>query len=94
MREFFRSRATRKGLWLWRRAYTSYPRLALLRRRLADVALASSQRVAAWQTDSNAAVDPKNITWIFCSGRSGSTWLSNMMGELGGHHVWREPRIG
>jgi hypothetical protein len=94
MREFFRSRATRKGLWLWRRAYTSYPRLALLRRRLAAVALASSQRVAAWQTDSTAAVDPKNITWIFCSGRSGSTWLSNMMGELGEHHVWREPRIG
>jgi Sulfotransferase family len=39
-------------------------------------------------------VNPANITWIFCVGRSGSTWLSNMMGEIGGHHIWREPRIG
>lgn len=41
-----------------------------------------------------ASVNPANIAWIFCVGRSGSTWLSNMMGELSGQKIWREPRIG
>lgn len=39
-------------------------------------------------------MDPANIAWIFCVGRSGSTWLSNMMGELSGQTIWREPRVG
>jgi hypothetical protein len=43
---------------------------------------------------SEAGVSPANITWIFCVGRSGSTWLSNVMGELDGQQIWREPRIG
>jgi hypothetical protein len=39
-------------------------------------------------------VHPANITWIFCVGRSGSTWLSNVMGEISDHQIWREPKIG
>jgi hypothetical protein len=31
---------------------------------------------------------------MFCVGRSGSTWLSDMMGELSGHKIWMEPGIG
>ena len=40
------------------------------------------------------AVRPENIVWIFGSGRSGSTWLSSMMGELTGQTLWGEPWVG
>jgi len=39
-------------------------------------------------------VEPENVVWIFCSNRSGSTWLSSMMGEIEGHEVWNEPLVG
>ena len=39
-------------------------------------------------------VDPANIVWIFGSGRSGSTWLSSMMGDIEGHALWGEPWVG
>jgi hypothetical protein len=41
-----------------------------------------------------AAVKPENMVWIFGSGRSGSTWLRSMMGEMAGHRVWEEPYVG
>jgi hypothetical protein len=37
---------------------------------------------------------PENIVWIFGSGRSGSTWLSSMMGDMGGQSLWGEPWVG
>ncbi len=40
------------------------------------------------------AVRPENIVWIFGSGRSGSTWLSSMMGEFTGQTLWGEPWVG
>jgi hypothetical protein len=39
-------------------------------------------------------VNPENIVWIFGSGRSGSTWLSSMMGDVKGHALWVEPWVG
>ena len=39
-------------------------------------------------------VDPACLVWIFGSGRSGSTWLRRMMGEMPGHKVWEEPMVG
>jgi sulfotransferase family protein len=39
-------------------------------------------------------VKPENIVWIFGAPRTGSTWLSRMMGEIEGHTVWREPLVG
>jgi hypothetical protein len=39
-------------------------------------------------------VRPENIVWIFGSGRTGSTWLSYMMGSLPGHSRWNEPLVG
>jgi hypothetical protein len=39
-------------------------------------------------------VRPENIIWIFGSGRSGSTWLSSMMGDIEGHVLWGEPWVG
>ncbi len=38
-------------------------------------------------------VNPGNIVWIFGNGRSGSTWLSDMMSEMTDHDVWFEPRV-
>jgi hypothetical protein len=38
--------------------------------------------------------DPSGFVWIFGSGRSGSTWLRRMMGEMPGHRVWEEPMVG
>jgi sulfotransferase family protein len=37
---------------------------------------------------------PENIVWIFGAGRTGSSWLSRMMGEPEGHTVWFEPWVG
>jgi hypothetical protein len=39
-------------------------------------------------------VRPENMIWIFGSGRSGSTWLRSMMGEMSNHQVWEEPMVG
>src|ERR687894_904801 len=36
----------------------------------------------------------ENIIWIFGAGRTGSTWLSAMLGEFEGHAVWKEPLVG
>jgi hypothetical protein len=42
----------------------------------------------------SGAVKPENVLWIFGSGRSGSTWLSSMMGDMGGQILWGEPWVG
>ena len=42
----------------------------------------------------DTGVRPENMVWIFGSGRSGSTWLRSMMGDMGRHQVWEEPMIG
>jgi len=39
-------------------------------------------------------VKPENMIWIFGSGRSGSTWLRSMMGEMNDHRFWEEPMVG
>ena len=42
-----------------------------------------------------SGVNPENLIWIFSSsGRSGSTWLRSMMGEMPRHKVWEEPMVG
>jgi hypothetical protein len=51
------------------------------------------QRLAA-RSSRAGGVDPEDVVWIFCSNRSGSTWLSSMMGEIEGHEVWNEPLVG
>ena len=44
--------------------------------------------------DAVSGVNPEKMVWIFGSGRSGSTWLRSMMGEMAGHRVWEEPMVG
>ena len=36
----------------------------------------------------------ENLIWIFGAARTGSTWLSRMLSESKGHHVWNEPLVG
>jgi hypothetical protein len=43
---------------------------------------------------SRESLDPARMVWIFGSGRSGSTWLRSMMGELPDAGVWEEPMVG
>jgi hypothetical protein len=44
--------------------------------------------------DRTDGVNPENIVWIFCSSRSGSTWLRGMIEELVACKVWEEPKVG
>ena len=41
-----------------------------------------------------SSVHAENIIWIFGMIRTGSTWLGAMMGDLEGHEMWNEPRVG
>ena len=98
---FSRLRAGHRRLWIWRRASARYPRLAAMRRRLSAAAVRSAGVVGRGRTRPAGGADledgglnPANILWIFCVARSGSTWLAEMMGEIGGHKVWKEPRVG
>lgn len=76
----------RRGLgWAWRRAAGRYPRLTALRAALSRGYVAGSRKGGLY---------PGNVVWIFGSGRSGSTWLRSMMGELDHHKVWEEPMVG
>lgn len=40
------------------------------------------------------AVRAGNVVWIFGFGRSGTTWVANMLGDMEGHSVWPEPMVG
>lgn len=54
---------------------------------------ASPQRTGAASTH-RASVDTEQFIWMFGAPRTGSTWLSRMMGELENQQVWAEPLIG
>jgi hypothetical protein len=41
-----------------------------------------------------STVKPENMIWIFGFGRTGSSWLSAMMGDIKGHARWNEPYVG
>lgn len=40
------------------------------------------------------SIRPGQLVWIFGAGRSGSTWLMNMMGEMSNQSFWNEPMVG
>ena len=70
--------------WHW--ATGRWPRLHVVRARVA--------RAAATGLGTKSGADPAKMIWIFGSGRSGSTWLRSMMGEMSRHRVWEEPLVG
>jgi Sulfotransferase domain len=52
------------------------------------------ERLKAKLASTASGIGSENIVWIFCSNRSGSTWLSSMMGDIEGYEVWNEPLVG
>ena len=38
-------------------------------------------------------VNPANIVWIFCTSRSGSTWLRGMLEDIAPGETWEEPKV-
>lgn len=46
------------------------------------------------QPHRESGVDPAHIIWIFGAGRTGSTWLANMMNEMPRTMFWNEPMVG
>jgi len=72
-------------------------RLKKLREQLEekDRELAGLRRLLARRhVGAESGVRPENIVWIFCTGRSGSTWLASMMADMEEHTLWREPLVG
>ena len=51
-------------------------------------------RLAATGGRAQAGIDPERIVWMFGTARTGSTWLSTMMGSMAGCRVWQEPLVG
>ena len=46
------------------------------------------------ESEQATGVNPQNVVWIFCTARSGSTWLRSMLDDLLDGEVWEEPKIG
>jgi Sulfotransferase domain len=44
--------------------------------------------------EQTTGVNPENVVWIFCTARSGSTWLRSMLDDLLDGEVWEEPKVG
>jgi Sulfotransferase family len=76
------------------RTGTLVQRLKRVGQRIARKGRVFGIRARQWLSGESSGVDPKNVVWIFGAGRTGSTWLSRMMGELEGHTVWFEPWVG
>jgi hypothetical protein len=45
-------------------------------------------------TEQATGVNPENGIWIFCTARSGSTWMRTMLDDLLDGEVWEEPKVG
>src|ERR687893_2473855 len=59
-----------------------------------DRMLAELRARPATNGTGTGGINPENIVWIFGSGRTGSSWLSSMMGDMEGHALWGEPWVG
>lgn len=57
-------------------------------------AAGNGREASAVEAPAARGVKPENMVWIFGSGRSGSTWLRSMMGDMKDHKVWEEPMVG
>lgn len=53
------------------------------------------KQLASRIVGSNAVgIKPENLVWIFGTGRTGSSWLGAMMGDINGCAKWDEPYVG
>ena len=82
-----------------RRTVKRSPRLRNIYFRLAGLRHRARLRVAWLRRgpegdEQTMGVNPANVVWIFCTARSGSTWLRSMLDDLTGGEVWEEPKVG
>ncbi len=66
-------------------------KLARQEQELAALRAMLAKREAGGQAE---GIRPENVVWVFGSGRTGSSWLTFMMGALPDHTRWNEPLIG
>ena len=66
-------------------------KLARREQELAALRAMLAKRDAGGQVE---GIRPENVIWVLGSGRTGSSWLTFMMGTLPSHTRWNEPRIG
>jgi len=66
-------------------------KLARREQELAALRAMLDKRDAGGQVE---GIRPENVVWVLGSGRTGSSWLTFMMGDLPDHTRWNEPRIG
>jgi hypothetical protein len=59
----------------------------------ADANPVTSKEAAGAGAEANALA-PEDVVWIFCAGRSGSTWLAQMLDDIPGNAMWNEPLVG
>jgi sulfotransferase family protein len=90
LRQAMRRNQTLKPIahWLLGKRYQAHIELADFRMRL-GAKIAGSEAFRPTST-----VNPENMIWIFGIGRSGTTWLRDMMRDLSNHQTWDEPLVG
>jgi len=88
-------RALRRMAKRSRRVRRLYQRALGARQRVYLSASGFRERLAGDRAGESAGgVNPERIVWIFCTSRSGSTWLRSMLVDLTGGKVWEEPKVG
>jgi hypothetical protein len=84
--------AQRAKMFLYRGAGTTLTHRKLLRQEQEIAALRS--QLAKRDAGEDVGIQPENVVWVFGSARTGSSWLTFMMGSLPDHTRWNEPMIG
>ena len=88
-------RALRRTAKRSRRVRYLYQRALGVRQRAYLGVAGARDRLAGGRVGEAAGgVNPERIVWIFCTSRSGSTWLRQMLEDLTGGKVWEEPKVG
>ena len=90
MRQTVRRNQTLKPIahWALGRRYKARLEAAELRRRL------GAKIAGSGNFQQTSLAKPENMIWIFGIGRSGTTWLRDMMRALSNHQTWNEPLVG
>lgn len=85
-------RAARRNPWLRKAYYKLVGYYHGARLRSARLQLSPPENNN--ETAIAGGIDPAKIVWIFCTSRSGSTWLRGMLEDLVECRVWEEPKVG
>jgi hypothetical protein len=68
--------------------------LQMLESRDREIARLKTKLLTSGARAQDGSMDPRNVIWMFGSGRTGSNWLGRMMADIEDHAVWQEPQVG